>query len=313
MARDGKFKVFAYIPSELSQTRPHIQMSSTPRLSIIITTWNTRELLREALLSILHQPPNIPYEIIVVDNASEDGSAGMIAQLFPTVRLIRNGRNEGYAKANNQGVAVAQGEMLLLLGSDVRIIDESLQRMFDYLSSHSDVGAVSCRLLNPDRTVQQSCHRFPTVRDAALTYLSLHKLAGAYNIRNFNFYQTQEVDQPAATSLMIRKSVVNQIGLFDERYTILYNDVDLCKRIHDAGWKIVYLADAEVIHHGSQSTKRATPAVRLEMYRNILVYYFRNTGALAVVVLLPILAVRLAVVNKGKCVLGLFSLTYLTR
>jgi GT2 family glycosyltransferase len=203
--------------------------------------------------------------------------------------------------------------MILLLGSDVVVIDDGLQKMFDYLSSHSHVGAVGCRLLNPDRTVQQSCRRFPTLRDAVLTYLSLHKLARAYNIRNFDFYKTQEVDQPAATSLMIRKSVVNQLGLFDERYTILYNDVDLCRRMHDAGWKIVYLADAEVIHRGSQSTKRATPAVRLEMYRNILVYYFRNVGSLAVVVLLPILAIRLAVVNKGRQVLGLFSLKYLTR
>jgi GT2 family glycosyltransferase len=203
--------------------------------------------------------------------------------------------------------------MFLLLGSDVVIIDESLQRMFDYLSSHPDVGAVSSRLLNPDRTVQQSCRRFPTLRDAVLTYLSLHELAGAYNIRNFDFYQTQEVDQPAATSLMIRKSVLGKIGLFDERYTILYNDVDLCKRIRDAGWKIVYFADAEIIHHGSQSTRRATPAVRLEMYRNILLYYFRQFGVPAVIVLLPILAVRLSIVNKGRCVFGLFSLKYLTR
>ena len=201
----------------------------------------------------------------------------------------------------------------MLLGSDVLVTDESLQKMFDYLSLSQDVGAVSCRLLNPDRTVQRSCRRFPRLRDAVLTYLSLHTLASSYNISDFDFYRTQEVDQPAATCLMIRKSVVDRIGLFDERYTILYNDVDLCKRVHQAGWKIVYLADAEIIHHGSQSTNRATPAVRLEMYRNILVYYFRHFGSIAVVVLLPILGVRLAVVNRGKCVAGLFSLKYLNR
>lgn len=112
---------------------------------------------------------------------------------------------------------------------------------------------------------------------------------------------------------MVRKSIVAGAGLFDERYTILYNDVDLCQRIHDAGWKIVYVAEAEIIHHGSQSTKRATPAVRLEMYRNILVYYSRRFGAMAVIVLLPILGVRLALVNRGKSVVGLFSLKYLFR
>jgi GT2 family glycosyltransferase len=274
-------------------------MRSTPRLSIIITNWNTRELVREALVSILRQPPTVAYEIIVVDNASEDGSAGMIAESFPTVTLIRNNRNEGYAKANNQGATMAKGEMLLLLGSDVLIIDESLQRMFGYLSSRSDVGAVSCRLLNPDRTVQQSCRRFPTLGDAVLTYLSLHGLAGAYNIHNFDFYQTQEVDQPAATSLMIRKSVIDQVGLFDERYTILYNDVDLCKRIHNAGWKVVYLAEAEIIHYGSQSTRMATPGVRLEMYRNILQYYSRHVGRWSGVVLRPILTVRLLLASRS--------------
>lgn len=288
-------------------------MSDAPRLSIIITNWNTQELVRAALESIIAHPPGVSYEIIVVDNGSEDGSPAMIAQTFPSVRLLRNDQNVGYARANNQGVVVAKGEVLLLLGSDVVIVDGSLQKLFDYLVSHPDVGAVSCRLLNPDRTVQQSCRRFPTLTDAMLTYLSLHELAPSYNIRGFDFSRTQEVDQPAATCLMIRKPIVDRIGLFDERYTILYNDVDLCKRVHAAGWKIVYLADAEIIHHGSQSTDRATPAVRLEMYRNILVYYFRNFGATAVFLLLPILAVRLAIVNKGRGVLGLFSLKYLNR
>lgn len=288
-------------------------MSNTPQLSIIITNWNTKEFVCGALQSILDHPPRVSYEVIVVDNASEDGSPAMIAQSFPSVRLIRNNQNEGYARGNNQGAAAAKGGTLLLLGSDVVIPDESLQKMFDYFSSRSDVGAVSCRLLNPDRTVQQSCRRFPTLTDAMLTYLSLHELAPSYNIRDFDFHRTQEVDQPAATCLMVRKSIVEKIGLFDERYTILYNDVDLCQRIRDAGWKIMYFAEAEIIHHGSRSTNRATPAVRLEMYRNILVYYFRTAGVLAIVLLLPILAIRLAIVNRGRNVLGLFSLSYLSR
>jgi hypothetical protein len=288
-------------------------MSEKPVLSIIITSWNTRDLLQEALASIYRSAPSVPFEIIVVDNASADGSAEMVGRHFPKVRLISNARNEGFAKGNNRAAAIASGETLLLLGSDVVVRDNSIQQLHDYLHSHADVGAVSCRLLNPDGSVQHSCRRFPRLRDAVFTYLSLHALASAYTISDFDFQRTQEVEQPAATCLMLRKSILGGGGLFDERYTILYNDVDLCKRIHDAGWKIVYLAKAEIIHHGSQSTKRATPAVRLEMYRNILVYYFRHFGGIAVVVLLPILAVRLAVVNRGKCVVGLFSLKYLFR
>ena len=290
-------------------TRP---LSTPVDLSIIITSWNTRDLLQGALDSMVTHPPRVPYEIIVVDNDSDDGSGDMVERAYPMVRLLRNPRNEGFARANNQGAAMAAGRALLLLGSDVVLIDDSIQRMYDHLMAHDDIGALGCRFLSPDRTVQQSCRRFPRLRDGILTYLSLHSLAGSYNMRGFDYYQSRDVDQLAATCLMIRKPVLAQIGLFDERYAILYNDVDLCLRIRRAGWRICYLADAEIIHHGSQSTSRATPAVRLEMYRNILVYYSRTFGIPAIVTLLPILGVRLAIVNRGKCVFGLFSLKHLT-
>jgi GT2 family glycosyltransferase len=118
-------------------------------------------------------------------------------------------------------------------------------------------------------------------------------------MRDFDYYKTQEVEQPAATCLMIRRKVIEQIGLFDERYTILYNDVDLCRRTWDAGWKIMYVADAEVIHYGSKSTTQAPPRLRLEMYRNILLYYSTTVGTMAKWVLLPILVVRLFAATRS--------------
>lgn len=276
-------------------------------LSVIIANWNTRGLLRDLLTSIESHRPPFAFEVIVVDNGSMDGSPAMIAKDFPWVVLRLNDANLGFARANNLGFACARGEFILLLGSDTVIVDDCLERMVEYLRMHADTGAVSCRLLNPDRTVQGSCRNFPTLLDGVLTYLSLHRLASRYNMRGFDFYLTQKVEQPAATSLMLRRVTVSKSGLFDERFSILYNDVELCMRIRKAGWNIVYLAEAEVIHYGSQSTRRASPELRLEMYRNILLYYRMYVHPLSGWILRPILTVRLALATRSVIGLRLMS------
>ena len=268
-------------------------------LSVVIANWNTQGLLRDLLRSIEQHRPPFPFEVLVVDNGSADGSPAMVTGEFPWVILQSNAENLGYARANNLGFACAGGEFILLLGSDTVVVDDSMNRMVEYLRSHADAGAVSCRLLNPDRTVQGSCRHFPTLMDGVLTYLSLHRMAPQYNMEGFDFYRTQEVEQPAATCLMLRRQTIEAVGLFDERFSILYNDVDLCIRIRRAGWKIVYLADGEVIHHGSQSTQRASPELRLEMYRNILLYYETHVHPLAGWILRPILAIRLALATRS--------------
>ncbi|MBP1649500.1 MAG: putative glycosyltransferase [Bacteroidetes bacterium] len=268
-------------------------------LSAIITNWNTRDLLRNLLRSIHEHRPPFSFEVIVVDNGSADESPAMIAAEFPWVQRIQNDRNLGYARANNIGFASAKGEFVLLLGSDTVLVDNSMERMVEYLRSHPDTGAVSCRLLNPDRTVQGSCRHFPTLMDGVLTYLSLHRMAPKYNMEGFDSNRTQEVEQPAATCLMLRRGTIAAVGLFDERFSILYNDVELCMRVWQAGWKIVYLAEVEVIHHGSQSTKRASPELRLEMYRNILLYYRTYVHPLSGWILRPILAARLALATRS--------------
>jgi GT2 family glycosyltransferase len=290
---------------ETLRASPTHHSLTRPALSIVVTSWNTRNLLRELLQSLAQFVPGV--EVIVVDNASVDGSADLVAREFPEVALIRNVSNLGYAVANNQGIRVARGSFVLLLGSDTRVIDGSLQKMASYLEAHTCAGAVACRLLNPDGTPQRSCRRFPRLRDAIATYLSLDFLAGRYNLRGFDFYATQPVEQPAATCLMVRRSVLDRVGLLDERYSILYNDVDLCRRIRSAGWEIMFLGDAEIIHHGSQSTTQAPSHVRLEMYRNILEYFERTFGKRARLVLMPILLTRLAIVTRSVSAFRLLS------
>jgi O-antigen biosynthesis protein len=212
---------------------------------------------------------------------------------------IRNDRNTGYAHANNQGIRSARGRFVLLLGSDTVVRPDTAGVMARFLEVHPGAAAVACRLTNPDGSPQMSCRRFPRLRDAVATYLSLHMLARRYTMHGFDFHKTQEVDQPAATALMIRRTILDALQGFDERYTILYNDVDLCRRMRDAGGRIFFTGETELLHYGSSTTSTAPPAVRLEMYRNILHYFRRHHSVLAVVILAPILMIRLFLVTRS--------------
>jgi GT2 family glycosyltransferase len=268
-------------------------------VSVVIATWNTRELVCGALEALSRSVLSEPREVIVVDNGSGDGSAEAITARYPGTLLIRNAVNTGYAHANNQGIRAAKGRHILLLGSDTEVGPGTLAVLSGFLDARPEAAAVACRLVNPDGSPQMSCRRFPRLRDAVATYLSLHMLARRYTMHGFDFSATQEVDQPAATCLMFRRDVVTGLHGFDESYRILYNDVDLCKRLHDAGGRIFFTGDTEVLHYGSVTTRSAPPAVRMEMYRNILLYFRRNRGLLAYWVLAPLLSLRLFVVTRS--------------
>jgi N-acetylglucosaminyl-diphospho-decaprenol L-rhamnosyltransferase len=280
----------------------------SPRaVSIVIPSWNTSQLLADLLESIAQTTSRDACETIVVDNGSHDGSADMVAARFPWVRLVRNAENRGYAEGNNQGIALATGRFVLLLGSDTVLQEGTVSTLVDFLDAHPNAGAAACRLLNPDRTPQGSCKRFPTLWDAACTYLSLYALTRSYSMHGFDFHKTQEVDQPAGTCLLIRHALLEEIHGFDERYKILYTDVDLCQRIVARGWKIYYVAETELVHHGSVSTRSAPAAVRLAMYQDILRYFRRHAGAFSLWILTPILFVRLVLRTRSASAFRLFT------
>ncbi len=267
------------------------------KLSIIITSWNTKKLLHACLASINSFPPSVSFEIIVVDNASDDDSGSMVENLFPNVTLIKNTINAGYAGGNNIGYKSSAGEYILLLGSDTEVFSNTIQTLIDYLDHNKDVGLVSCRFELPNGELQHSCKKFPTVLNAIATYCSLHFLNKEYLMNSFDHATVREIDQPDATCVMLRRSTIDE-QIFDERFSILYNDVDLCQRIKKKGWKIVFIPSAKIIHHGSQSTKQASPTIRLVMYQNILLYYRTYFGLYARIVLAPILVMRYLIATK---------------
>ena len=272
-------------------------------LSIVIINWNGKEMTENCINSIIEnccdEIKNNVYEIIAIDNGSTDGSAEYLNKFSDSIKLIKNYSNTGYAPACNIGMRAASGKYVLLLGNDTIILDEALQKCVKFLDEHDECGAVGCRLLNPDGSAQNNCKKFPKLRNGFYTYLSLDSLNKDYDMASFKYDRTAEIEQISTTFLMVRKDLLEQIGYFDKRYKILYNDVDLCRKIWNAGKKIYFLHTAEAIHYGSQSTKKAGFKERRIMYSDIYRYYRINFGIWASA-LLPALWLRLLFVTAAK-------------
>lgn len=272
-------------------------------LTIVIATWNTKELTLRCLDSIHnikdYSSLKDKLEIIVVDNASNDDTAKAIREKYDDVEVIINAENFGYAIACNQGMTKADGKYILLLGSDTELTDGSLSECIEFLDTNSGCGAVGCKLIYPDGRLQGNCKKFPTLMNGVFTYLSLDSFNKEYDMAGFDYDRTIKVDQIATTFLMIRRSVLEEIEYFDEQYRILYNDVDLCKRIYGIGCEIWFLHTVTVIHEGSYSTNKAPAKVRKVMYDDVFRYY-KNTFGFLAVVLIPILFVRFILVSIFK-------------
>lgn len=270
-------------------------------LSIIIPSFNTRALTKNCLSSIFKFPPNFPFEVIVVDNASKDQSAEMINKSYPMVKVIANKENVGYAKANNQAAKVAKGKYLLLLNSDTILNSGILENMVNYLKTHSDVGAVTSKLVNPDGTTQYYYHRrFPTFFSFAASLLKNYfnistKLAEDYFMLNEKFVKETDIEQAGGTVLMIPVTTIQKIhGLFDNRFPLFFNDTDLCLRIKKTGLKIILLPDVKVIHFRGKSTDLLDPfIIREELFVSMLKYFRKHkmylSYFLAKVTLIPLL------------------------
>ena len=231
-------------------------------ISIIIISWNVEKLLKECLTSIFSNQEDLRLEVYVVDNASKDNSCAMVSKEFPQVNLIRNKGNMGFTKANNQAIKAASGKYIFLLNPDTVILPGALKQMQLFMENNPKCGALGPKLLNPDGTLQLSCRSFPTLGSQFITtfYLDIlfpkSRIFGKYLMSYWAHDSISEVDQPMGAALFIRKEALVQAGLFDENIFILFDEVELCYRIKKAGWKIFFLPQAQIIHHGGQSFKQ---------------------------------------------------------
>src|ERR1041385_437718 len=218
------------------------------KISIIIVSWNTAQLLQNCLASILANPPTSPLEIWVVDNTSTDGSPKMVRERFPQVHLVENRENVGFARANNQALGQCTGKYVLLLNPDTLVASGALQALVDYLDQHPETGAVGARLLNPDGSLQISSHPRPTLSRELWRLFHLDKISpyAEYPKTKWETNRPQEVDVLMGACLLLRKEVLDQVGFLDEHYFIYSEEVDLCYRIQHTGWRIYWVPQAEV-------------------------------------------------------------------
>jgi GT2 family glycosyltransferase len=229
-------------------------------LSIIVLSFNTKDLLEKTLGSI---PKNSMYEVIVVDNASQDGSAAMVSAKFPHVKLIKLKKNIGFAAGNNVGIKQAKGRYIMLLNSDTEIVADGIELMLDYLNSHPQVGIITPKVLLPDGSIDLACHRGMPTPWNAFTYFSKleslfpqTRLFGGYHQSYQDFNSIHEVEATAATAMIIKKLVIDKVGLLDEQFFLYAEDLDWCLRVGSAGFSIIYFPRAIVLHHKSRSGKK---------------------------------------------------------
>jgi len=235
-------------------------MQNVLDLSIIIINWNSSALLRKCLLSIYGNTKRVQYEILVVDNASFDGCCEMLTEEFPAVRFIQSRENGGFARANNLGFRSALGRMVLFLNPDTEIQGPAIDRMLQFLETTSDAGLVGARLLNSDLSTQTSCiQKFPTIVNQAVDAELLRRLFPKLSLWGIR----QLIEAPASGAAvevisgacqMIRREAFERVGMFDEKFFMYAEDVDLCYRMFASGRKNYYVGDATVIHHGGQSS-----------------------------------------------------------
>lgn len=255
-----------------------------PKLSIVIPSWNTRDLLRVCLRTI-READKPSCEIVVVDNASADGSADMVELEFPEVKLVRNATNTGFAKGCNRGFEEVSGEYVLIHNADTEVYPDALRLMLDFLDAHPGHGAAAPRLVNADGSTQGGCMAFPGWRTPLFFGTPLERWfpnsreLRRYFLRDFDHAHDCDVDQPPAACLLVRHAVLREIGPFDEQFWLFFNDVDLSLRLAKAGHKTRFVAGARVMHHVGASTSQFA-SMHVEWQKNRLAYYRKHFGKL---------------------------------
>lgn len=259
-------------------------------LSIVIVSWNVRRLLRSCLASLERGRGGMELEVIVVDGGSGDGSAEMVAEEFGWVRLVARPDNVGFPRGNNIGLGEASGRYCLLLNPDTEVVGEALATMVGYMEANRTVGALGPQLLYPDGSIQSSRRRFPGLLTGLFESTWLQPLAPAGLLRRYYAEdladgETAEVDWVMGACLLVRREAIEQVGLMDEGYFMYSEELDWCRRIKEAGWRVVYLPTAQVIHHEGKSSEQAVTARHINFQRAKLRYFRKFHGRMTYVVL----------------------------
>jgi GT2 family glycosyltransferase len=249
-------------------------------ISIIIVSWNVKDILRQNLHTLLQTMAHVKAEVFVVDNASADGSAQMVREEFPQVKLIANDENLGFAKANNLAIKQAQGKYILLLNPDMRVFDDTLDELKRYMDTHPYAGVVGAKLLDDGDNIVPHVRRFPTVWDQAAIILKLpHVYRGILNrylMTDFDYDKEAMVDSIRGSFFCIRREMIEQIGGLDERYFIWFEEVDYCREVIRAGYRIMYTPHIRCHDFVGQSFSQVGSLRKQKMFTESMITYFKK-------------------------------------
>jgi hypothetical protein len=254
------------------------------KLSIVIICWNDWKVIENCLRSIFENTNKIDFEVIVSDNGSTDGSIERIRTQFPLVRLIENGANLGFSKANNVGIRAATGDYVLILNPDTIIHPGALDRWMEFADQHPEAGGFGCKVLNPDGTYQGTARPFPTVRRALIAAFGLRPLGllGRAFLSDkyvgWNGDQERDIDWQSGCCVLVRGDLLKSIDGFDEQFFFHYEEVDLCYRVWQSGHSIRYTPTVTITHLGGQSVRRFPARFAIETTRNCYRYFYKHFG-----------------------------------
>lgn len=257
-------------------------------VAVVIVSWNVKALLRRCLASLQSAcaRSSLSCQVIVVDNASSDGTAETVRHEFPAVTLIANERNLGFVGGCNQGAAASDGRYILLLNPDTEVVGDAVQAMVGYMDAHADVGVLGPRLLFPDGRVQSSRRRFPSLATALIESTVLQQwfprssLLRRYYMLDRSDDETQDVDWVTGACMCIRREAWDQVGPLDPSLFMYSEELDWCRRARNKGWRAVYLPTATIIHHEAQSSGQVVAARHIYFHSSKVYYFHKHHGAI---------------------------------
>lgn len=253
-----------------------------PDLSVCIVNWNTRQYLERAIASALESDPKLDIEVVVLDNASADGSADMVRTHFPGVRLLESDTNLGFARGYNRAAAETSGRHIFMLNPDTLVRTGAPATLVSFLDSQPEAGAAAPRVLNPDGTLQHSCRRFPRPIAAILRNTIVGRLLPGdpfrrnYLMTDWDHASVRQVDWVSGAAICIRRETWEEVGGFDEGFYMYAEDIDWCLRAKQAGWRVYYVPDAVVVHRIGASSDQRPLRMVVEFHRSMARFYRKH-------------------------------------
>lgn len=251
-----------------------------PELSVVVASFNTKDLLRECLATVRTATRGLDSEVVVVDNSSSDGTPAMVASEFPEVTLLANQKNEGFARANNRAMKLAKGRFVLLLNPDTLVPPETIGPLLSFLRDHPKVGLVGCRIDRPDGRLDEACKRnFPTPWSALARFLAIDRVfpgRTGYRRSGDNPAGTYEVDAVVGAFMLLRRETLDDVGGLDEDYFMFGEDLDWCYRVKQRDWQIYYLGDQSIVHHKGASTRQAPQSMTWHFHRAMYLFHRKH-------------------------------------